>query len=307
MRKILILAAALLAPALATAQPAPAPSPPKLLKIEQLRPTVALLVGPGGNITMGYGPGQVVLVDAQIAEVSDRVLATAHSLDPRPVGTVINTHWHFDHAGGDGALAKAGATVIAHANVKARMAQGGTIVFGTRSTAYAPSPAAALPARTYQTEMSLEAGGDQLRLVHVANAHTDGDTMVKWKRANVLDMGDVYVRYGLPFIDVRSGGTLRGMIKCVDAGLAMADDQTIVIPGHGEPATKKDLAAYRAALAKIADAVDAQARAGKSLADIQAMRPADGFVQPPGAPLSPDQFVATAYETRAGPVAHAAP
>ena len=104
------------------------------------------------------------------------------------------------------------------------------------------------------------------------------------------------MRYGLPFIDLRSGGTLRGMIKCVDAGLALADDQTIVVPGHGEPATKKDLAAYRDALAQIADAVDAGMKAGKSLAEVQALRPADGFHQPPNAPLTPDQFVATAYE-----------
>jgi glyoxylase-like metal-dependent hydrolase (beta-lactamase superfamily II) len=291
-----LLAAVLALPTLAAAQ-TPAPAPPQPLKIEQLRPTVAMLVGPGGNITMGYGPGTVVLVDDQVAEVSARVLATVRAIDPRPVSTVINTHWHFDHAGGNEALAATGAVIVAHANVKARMAAGGTIVLGARTNTYPPAPPSALPKRTYETTLTLDAGGDRLRLVHMPNAHTDGDTMVKWTKANVLDMGDVYVRYGLPFIDTRAGGTLRGMIRCVDAGLALADDQTIIVPGHGEPATKKDLAAYRDALAQIADAVDAAVKAGKSLAEVQALKPADSFHQPTNAFLTTDQFVAAAYET----------
>jgi cyclase len=292
----LALAGGVAAPALAQAPAAPGAAP-QLLKVEQLRPTVAMLVGPGGNITMGYGPGTVAIVDDQVGQISARVLATAKSLDPRPVSTVINTHWHFDHAGGNEALAKQGATIVAHANVKTRLAAGGVINLGGRANKQDPAPAAALPSRTYETTLTLQGGGDTLKLMHSPNAHTDGDTMVKWTRANVLDMGDVYVRYGLPFIDTQSGGTLRGMIKCVEAGLAMADDQTIVVPGHGEPATKRDLQAYHDGLKKIADAIEAGVRAGKSLAEVQAAKPTDGFPQPPGGPLSADQFVASAYET----------
>ena len=274
---------------------AQAPARPPPLKVEQLRPNVALVVGAGGNTTVGYGVDGVAIVDDKVVQASDALIATLKTIDPRPVSLVINTHWHFDHSDGNAALAKQGATIVAHANVKVRMAKGGTITMGTRSTDYAPSPPEALPKRTYDKELAIAGGGDRLRLVHVPNAHTDGDTIVKWTKANVLDMGDVYVRYGLPFIDIRSGGTLRGMIKCVEAGMALSDDRTIVIPGHGEPATKADLAAYRDALRKIADAVDAGVKAGKSLAEIQAAKPADGFPQPPGAPLTPDQFVATAY------------
>jgi glyoxylase-like metal-dependent hydrolase (beta-lactamase superfamily II) len=272
-------------------------TPPRpQFKVEQLRPSVSLVIGAGGNTTVGRGADGVAIVDDKVAPASDALLAQLKEIDPRPVSLVINTHWHFDHSDGNAALAKQGAVIVAHQNVKLRMAKGGTIVMGARSSDYAPSPAQALPARTYETELTISGGGDRLRLIHVPNAHTDGDTIVKWTRANVLDMGDVYVRYGLPFIDARSGGTLRGMIKCVEAGLAVADEQTIVVPGHGEPATWKDLADYRDALVRIADAVDAGVRAGKSLADVQAARPADGFVQPAGAPLTPDQFVATAYE-----------
>jgi glyoxylase-like metal-dependent hydrolase (beta-lactamase superfamily II) len=290
------------------AAPTGAQTPPKPppLKVEQLRPTVALIVGAGGNTTMGYGSGGVAIVDDKIVQASDALLAQLHAIDPRPVKFVINTHWHYDHSDGNAALARQGAVVVAHANVKVRMAKGGTIVMGARSSDFAPSPPDALPARTYDKELTLAAGGDQLRLVHVPNAHTDGDTIVKWTKANVLDMGDVYVRYGLPFIDPRSGGTLRGMIKCVEAGLALSDDDTIVVPGHGEPSTKKDLAAYRDALVKIADAVDAGVKAGKSLAEVQAAKPAEGFPQPPGAPLTPDQFVATAYQNATEAAGHAA-
>jgi glyoxylase-like metal-dependent hydrolase (beta-lactamase superfamily II) len=289
-----ILAAALAAAAsLALAQPAP--GPPKLLKVTPLRPGVALLVGPGGNITMGYGPGKVVLVDTEIAAAADAAIATAASLDPRPVAVAIDTHWHFDHAGGDAALRKAGAEVIAHANVAARLKQGGTVTLGKRVTNFPPAPAEALPSRTYDKELTLEAGGDRLRLVHPEHAHTDGDTIVKWTKANVLDMGDIYVRYGLPFVDTASGGSLRGMVRGVEAGLALCDKDTIVIPGHGDPASRADLAAYRDRLAKIADGVDKAIREGKTLEQTQALRLADDFPLTPQSPISPDQFVAMAY------------
>jgi glyoxylase-like metal-dependent hydrolase (beta-lactamase superfamily II) len=300
-----VVVASLAASAVAQAPLRPAFKVDPPFRVEQLRPAVALLVGAGGNTTIGYGAAGVAIVDDKIVEASDQMLAELKKVDPRPVGLVINTHWHFDHAGGNEALAKQGAVVIAHANVKVRMAKGGTIVMGARSADYGPSPAIALPVRTYEKELTVTGGGDTLRLVHVPNAHTDGDTIVKWTHANVLDMGDVYVRYGLPFIDIRSGGTLRGMIKCVEVGLAMTDDQTIVVPGHGAPATRADLMAYRDALVRIADAVDAGVRAGKSLAEVQALRPADDFPKPPGTPLTPNQFVATAYENAAQAAARA--
>ena len=281
----------------AVASPAAAQTPaPIQFKVEQLRPSVSLITGGGGNTTVGRGPDGIAIVDDKTVTSTDALLAQIKAIDPRPISLVINTHWHFDHSDGNAAMAKQGATIVAHQNVTVHMAKGGTMIMGSRTINQVPATAQALPTRTYDTELTIPGGGDSLHLVHVANAHTDGDTIIKWTKANVLDMGDVYVRYGLPFIDIRSGGTLRGMIKCVEAGLALTDEQTIVVPGHGEPATRKDLADYRDALIRIADAVDAGVRAGKSLAEVQAARPADGFAQPPGATLTPDQFVATAYE-----------
>jgi len=292
-RQLLFIATLIAQPGVAMAQDAAAPAP--VFKIEQLTPTVALVLGPGGDVTVGHGPGEVVLVDAEVPQLASQLIAAVRTLDPRPIKTVINTHWHFDHVGGDEALAKTGATIVAQANVQARMAKGGTIAFAQMSIP--PASKAALPTRTYETSLSITAGGDVLKLVHVPNAHTDGDTLVKWTRANILDMGDVYIRYGLPFIDISSGGSLKGLIAGVDQGLALSDEHTTIIPGHGEPATRRDLVAYRDQLQQIAKAVEAQIRAGKPLAEIQALRLADGWKQAPDAFVKPDAFIAIAYES----------
>ena len=289
----LIAALVLITPAIAAAQP-----PPGFLSVRLLRPGIAVIHGPddasGGNITVGYGPGDLVIVDDQMPDLTDQVIAQVKTLDARPIKLVINTHWHYDHAGGNEVLAKLGAQIIAHANVKPRLARGAVVMVGDQRNDLAPAPAIALPSRTYQTTMMLTASGDRLKLVHVPHAHTDGDTIVKWSRANVLNMGDVYVRYGLPFIDLDAGGSLRGMIACVDAGLALSNNDTIIVPGHGDPATRRELAAYRSMLARIADIVDTAVRAGKTLAQVQALRPADGIPQSVPA-MTPDQFVALAY------------
>lgn len=290
---ILFAALVLVTPARAPAQP-----PPGFLSVTLLRPGIAVIHGPtdasGSNITVGYGPGDLVIVDDQVPGLTDQVIAQVKTLDARPIKWVINTHWHNDHAGGNEVLAKAGARIVAHANVKPRLARGAVVMVGDQRNDLLPAPAIALPSRTYRTTMTLTTGGDRLKLVHVPHAHTDGDTIVKWTRANVLDMGDVYVRYGLPFIDLDAGGSLRGLIACVDAGLALSDDDTVVIPGHGNPATRKDLAAYRAMLARIADTVETAVGAGKTLDQVQALRSADGIPQSVPA-MTPDQFVAQAY------------
>lgn len=292
MRSLLIFATVLCAQSgLAAARAAEAPPP--IFKVEPLTPAVALLVGPGGNVTVGHGAGGVVLVDAEVVQLAPQLIAAVRTLDPEPIKTVIDTHWHFDHVGGNEALAKEGAVIVAQANVRVRMAKGIAVAEMT----IPPAVEAALPTRTYATSLSIAAGGDVLKLVHVPNAHTDGDTLVKWTRANILDMGDVYVRYGLPFVDLASGGSLRGFIAAVDKGLALSDARTVIVPGHGEPATRRDLVAYRDQLLRIAEAVEGQVRAGRSLAEVQALRLADGWTQGSDAFVKPDAFIAMAYES----------
>jgi glyoxylase-like metal-dependent hydrolase (beta-lactamase superfamily II) len=286
---------AILVTHVATAMGQDAPAPIPVLKVERLSAGVAVVVGPGGNVTVGHGPDGVVLVDAEVAELSPELIAAVRTIDPGAIQMVIDTHWHFDHVGGNEALAKAGAVIVAQHNVQVRMASGGTIAFAKMTVP--PAAKAAVPTRTFLHETSMAAVGDLLRLVHVPHAHTDGDVVVKWTRADVLDMGDVYVRYGLPFVDLSSGGSLRGLIRAADKGLALSGPRTLIVPGHGEPATQRDLAAYRDHLLRIASAVEAQVSRGKSLAEVQALRLADDWVQGSDAFVQPDEFVAMAYES----------
>jgi glyoxylase-like metal-dependent hydrolase (beta-lactamase superfamily II) len=138
-----------------------------------------------------------------------------------------------------------------------------------------------------------------LKLVHPKPAHTDGDTLVKWTKADILDMGDIYVRYGLPFVDTASGGHMEGFIRGVEKGISLCGPNTIVVPGHGDPATCKDLIEYRDKLRAIAENVRGQIKAGKTLEQIKATRPADGWTQPASAFVKPDAFVEMAYQSYA--------
>lgn len=288
-------AAAILITLAATAMGQEAPALNPVLKVERLSAGVAVVIGPGGNVTVGHGPDGVVLVDAEVVELSPELIAAVRTIDPGAIHIVIDTHWHFDHVGGNEALAKVGAVIVAQRNVQMRMASGGTIAFA--KTTVPPASKGAVPTHTFLHETSIATAGDLLRLVHVPHAHTDGDILVKWTHADVLDMGDVYVRYGLPFVDLSSGGSLRGLIRAADKGLALTSSRTLIVPGHGEPATQRDLAAYRDHLLRIALAVEAQVSRGKSLAEVQALRLADGWLQSSDAFVQADEFIAMAYES----------
>jgi len=270
-------------------------SGPAVLTTHPVSPGLVVLIGPGGNVAVGYGADSVAIVDTGGADLAPQVREVIAQIDPRPVKFVIDTNWHFDHAGGNAEFARAGATIIGQLNVQRRMAAGGASAAGT--TQSASTSTIALPTHTYLDVRTIAAGGDLLRLVHVERAHTDGDTIVKWTRADVLHTGDVYVSNGLPFVDLASGGSLAGVIAAVETALSLSDDRTVIIPGHGELATRSDLIEYRDRLNTIAAAVAAEIRKGKPLAAIQALRLADSWPRQAGAPVEPDAFIAMAYES----------
>ncbi|WP_380873993.1 cyclase [Sphingomonas sp. DBB INV C78] len=264
-----------------------------------LAPGVAVLFGAGGNIGVSHGADGTVLIDDQFAPLTDKINQAVNGLGAKPVRFVINTHWHGDHTGGNENLGKAGAVIVAHDNVRARMS---TEQFMKQFNERVPaSPAGALPVVTFAEGVALHLNGDTLSVVHVEHAHTDGDALVKWQKANVLHGGDVFVRYGLPFIDVGSGGSIQGMIAGVDKAIAMADANTKVIPGHGEMATRDDMIAYRDMLKTIMDRVAAGRKAGQTLAQIQASKPTREWPAKPGDFIKPDDFVATVYANLAEP------
>jgi glyoxylase-like metal-dependent hydrolase (beta-lactamase superfamily II) len=269
------------------------------IRIEKIAPGVAVLFGAGGNIGLSYGADGNIIVDDQYAPMSDRILAAVASVDPDPVRFVVNTHWHGDHTGGNEAMGRSGAAIVAHSNVRTRMSSEQFIA--ALNSRVPASPAMALPVVTFEDGVTLHLNGDTLHVVHVANAHTDGDSLVHWQKANVLHMGDTFFhKFSLPFIDLSSGGSIDGLIAAVDKGLAASNETTRIIPGHGPVASKADLAAYRAMLVDVRAKVAAGIRAGRSLAQIQATRPAapygmaDGFIKP-------DQFVAFVHESLGKP------
>lgn len=269
------------------------------VKVEKLAPGVAVLVGAGGNIGLSHGEDANVIIDDQFAPLTDKIIAAVGSVDPDPVRFVINTHWHGDHTGGNENFGKRGAVILAHDNVRVRMSaeQVSTIFAGQRTPA---SPKSALPVLTFADSVTLHLNGDDLEIVHVAKAHTDGDALVRWRRANVLHMGDIFFhKISLPFIDVDSGGSIDGAIAAVKRGLELSDEKTRIIPGHGPVATRTELAAYLAMLEDVRAKVLAGIAGGKSLAQIQASGPAAPYGMTDGF-MKPDQFVALVYSSLGG-------
>ncbi len=296
MRRVFLTLTALLSTSCAVAQ-----QPEVTIKVEQIAPGVAVLFGQGGNIGLSYGEDGNVLIDDQFAPLTPKILAAVATVDPDPVKFLINTHWHYDHTGGNENLGKTGTVIMAHDNVRVRMASPQTR--GDRTTP--PSPNVALPVVTYADGLSLHLNGDEIRTVHVPHAHTDGDSFVMWKKANVVHMGDLFFnKVTLPFIDLASGGDVRGVVAAAEKALAMTNADTKFIPGHGPMATRADLIAYRDMIKAVMTSVASGIKAKRTLAQIQATKPAAKY-EVPGAFISGDAFVKAVYESLSQPeVAH---
>lgn len=214
---------------------------------------VHMLVGRGGNIGVLTGPDGAILIDDQFAPLTDRILAAVAELGGAPPRFVLNTHWHFDHTGGNENLGAAGVLILAHENVRRRMSVEQVMeVFGRTVPA---SPPAALPAITFTASATLHWNGETIRAFHVPAAHTDGDTIVHFVEADVIHMGDVLFNGSYPFIDVDSGGSYDGVVAAVERVLPMCDESTKLIPGHGPLADCDDLERYLEMLTTVRERV----------------------------------------------------
>jgi glyoxylase-like metal-dependent hydrolase (beta-lactamase superfamily II) len=267
------------------------------VKVERLAPGVAVLFGAGGNMGVSFGEDGNVLIDDQFAPLVPKILAAVRTLDPDPVSFLVNTHWHGDHTGGNEALGKAGSVIVAHDNVRERMS---VEVFSKRFGTSPATPKAGLPVVTFAQGVSFHLNGDRLQLIHVPHAHTDGDALVYWTRANVLHMGDTFFhRATFPFIDLESGGSIDGMINAARRGLALVRPGGKVIPGHGPVATRAELQAYLAMLVDVRAKVQAGITAKRTRAQIVASKPAAAYNLPADGFIGADDFVGTVYDSLA--------
>src|SRR6266478_2566074 len=241
------------------------------LKTTALGQGLFMLSGDGGDVTAIVDNGSTLLIDSgvdtRVTELSDAIFKATM----RPVTRLVNTHWHFDHTGGNVFFGSTGVTIIAQENVKKRLASVQDVPFvGLRDGHYPPQ---ALPGVTYSSSMTLRQGSQRLTLVNYGPAHTDGDTVIYIAPANVAVLGDIFSNHFYPIIDLASGGSIDGLILSVDRILAQTDEQTKIVPGHGPVATHADLQAYRDMLAQVRQRIKALITAGKTMDEAVATAP----------------------------------
>lgn len=236
------------------------------IKTQRLADNLYVLAGAGGNIAVAVGPEGLLVVDTGYTGLTAKVQEAIAGVSKLPVRWVVNTHWHFDHTAGNKTFAEQGATIIAHPAVRSHMSSPQSLaVIGNEVPAAEP---AARPVLTFDTEITMHLGDEEIRLLHLDPAHSDGDTVVVFVDANVIHTGDIVFFCGYPYIDITHGGSIDGMIAAVDRIMAIADDETRIIPGHGQPTSAAELATYRDMLQQFRDAVAKEKAAGKTLEEV---------------------------------------
>jgi cyclase len=266
------------------------------IRAEPLGNDLFVLFGSGGNIALSTGADGSILVDTQYAPLNQKIVAAVRAAGGSDVKYVINTHWHGDHAGGNEPLGRAGALIIAHDNVHTRLStEQFTAAFNQRTP---PAPAAAWPAITFPNRSTFHFNGHTVNVVHVANAHTDGDSIVHFTNANVIHTGDTYVKDQYPFIDISSAGSIDGLIGAAQAVLARSDAGTRIIPGHGEVATKADLQRFHDMLVAVRGNIKTLIDQGRSEDEVVTAKPTGEFDAAWGAGfMNPENFTRFAYQS----------
>ncbi|MEQ9425285.1 MAG: MBL fold metallo-hydrolase [Cyclobacteriaceae bacterium] len=236
------------------------------IKTVEVADKIYMLQGRGGNIGVIAGDDGVLIVDDQYAPLVPKIKAAIAALSDKEVRYVVNTHYHGDHMGGNEVFGESGSIIIAHENVRERISTDQLMVHMQRPVPARPE--AAWPVITFTEDVTFYFNDEEIWIHKGPSAHTDGDAVVWFKKANVIHMGDTFVRYGYPFIDVSGGGSVTGMIDHLEQVLNMIDNETKVIPGHGELATKSDIVTFKNVISDIRDSVAAAVEQGDGLDEI---------------------------------------
>ncbi len=266
------------------------------IQTAQIAGGVYMLTGFGGNIAVSVGKDGILMIDDQYAPLTDKITTALAAISDQKVRFVINTHWHHDHTGGNENFAKAGAVLVAHENVRKRLSSEQFVaLFDSKLP---PAPEAALPLLTFTRDLTFHYNGDEIYMFHPGPAHTDGDTIVFFRKANVLHAGDIYFEGMYPYIGISSGGSIDSMIAATDQILTIVNSETRIIPGHGPVSYTKDFIAYRTMLTTIRDRILRHITQGHTLPETIAARPTRDFDEKwGGGLLKPDTFVELVYKS----------
>ncbi len=301
MRKLWLIALLLL-PGWAAAQQAQDFSKVEI-KVTKVSGNIYMLQGQGGNIAASVGEDGIVIVDDEFAPLAEKIEAALKQLGitDKPVRVVINTHYHGDHTGGNLPFAAGGATVIAQDNVRKRLENGSAGGNGgSQKTQTPPQPKGALPIITFEHDVTVHLNGEDIRALHVPAAHTDGDAIIFFPKNNVVHMGDIFVRYGFPFIDVAAGGSVQGMIAACEKVSAELPADVKVIPGHGAVSNLDDVRAFAKMLRETSAAVQKALDAHQTLEQMKQAKILEPWQKWSNTMVNSDVFIETLYNSLTG-------
>ncbi len=270
------------------------------MKVSKVAGNVYMLEGAGGNIGASVGDDGIVVVDDQYAPLADKIQAALKAITDKPVRFIINTHYHPDHTGSNEYFQKQ-APIIAHDNVRKRLEAGGPAGNGgSLHMEFKAQPKEALPILTFDHDVTVHLNGEDIRALYFPAGHTDGDSIIFFPKSNVVHMGDDFVTYGFPFIDVDSGGSINGMIDAVEKVIGQLPPDVKIIPGHGPVSSLDDVRAYLTMLKATRDVVASALKDSKTLDQMKQAKLLDPWKKYSGDFVNEDVFLETLYNSLTG-------